>query len=134
MLTIEQIDIFNKEKINIGKKYKIIGEIRYGIDENKMEELSSLLLDVEQNYLADVIVFDLIELQRWDSLGIRAFIPTLLELNKILAQKGRVLISIIGDINSDIYAAAKDKHPDISETSLPWYSCFDSFMDVVLDE
>lgn len=119
--------ILNDEKINVGKVYKIFGEITYGIKTDELEYLKKAIKNIETEYLSDIIVFDLMGLRRWDSLGIRAVIPSVLKLNEILAQKGRSLIGIIGDANSDLYAAMKDKHPDVSSENLPWYSNYDEF-------
>ena len=33
---------------------------------------------------------------------------------------------------SDLYRAAKDKHPEISQATLPWYSCYNDFVKVNL--
>ena len=132
MLTINPIEIHDESNVRIGTRYKIAGELHYGIEEENIKEITSLLEKVEKDYLADVIAFDFIKLNHWDSLGIRAVVPSLLKLNEILTKKERVLIGIIGDIDSDIYAALKDKYPDISDDKLPWYPDVEKFMDVVL--
>ena len=127
MFTLGIEHILNDEKINIGKIYKISGEVRYGIDSNELKPLIQIMEKIKKEYLSDVIVFDLTELKRWDSLGVRVIIPIILELNKKLERKGRNQIAIIGNISSDLYIAAKDKYPDICSVKLPWYSSYDEF-------
>ena len=127
MLTLDSEHILSDEKINIGKVYKISGEIRYGIDSGNLEPLIQLMEKIKKEYLSDVIVFNLTELKRWDSLGVRVIIPIILKLNEKLEKKGRNPIGIIGNIDSDLYIAAKDKYPDISPANLPWYSSYDDF-------
>lgn len=127
MFTLEPKDIRNESGINIGKRYEFIGEIKYGIDDKEIEKLSSRMTNIRQEALSDLIIFDFTKLKRWDSLGIRAVVPAVLEINKMLSQKGRTLLSVIGNIKADIYAAAKDKHPEISQDNFPWYDSFEDF-------
>ena len=128
MLQLNFKHILNDEKISIGKRYEISGEIRYGIKSDDLKPLFQIMENIDKEYLSEVIVFDLTQLTRWDSLGIRTIIPNILKLNEKLEKKGRSLIGIIGDENSDLYAAAKDKHPDISQENLPWYPSYDEFL------
>ena len=121
-------NIFNDEDISVGKIYKITGEIRYGIKDEKIKELMSLVEQIENQSRSDVIVLDFTELQRWDSLGIRVVVPKILEINEHLIKKGRLPITVIGDSNSDLYSAMRDKYPDIPNSRFPWYDTFEDFV------
>ena len=125
MFQVSESLLFDDKKINIGKKFKIIGEIRYGVAGEKFDDLLKVMEKIKVEYLSNVIIFDFSELKRWDSLGIRAIVPIILDLNQKLKRKGRMLISVVGDKEADTYAAVKDKYPDISDEIIPWHKSYD---------
>lgn len=134
MLKIDKKDIYNNDKISIGNRYIFTGEIKYGIEPKEVETVKSYINEIKDQFLTEVIVLDFSNLKRWDSLGIREVVPPIIELNEQLSKKGRTLIGIIGDRKSDIYAAAKDKHPDISEDVLPWFQSYEDFVKQVEED
>ena len=125
MFQVSHSLLFDDKKISIGKKFKIVGEIRYGVEGGKFDDLLKVMEKIKVEYLSSVIIFDFSELKRWDSLGIRAVIPVILDLNEKLKLKGRTLIGVIGDKEADTYAAVKDKYPDMSDEIIPWHKNYD---------
>lgn len=128
MFKIETASILDKKSIKVGTRYKIIGEVRYGVREDEFKKLLDAMEVVKEKYLSEVILFDLTELKRWDSLGLRAVIPVVLKLNKSLLSKRRLLIGIIGDVESGLYIAMKGKHPEVTDADLPWYATYEEFL------
>ena len=128
MLSIKKQDIYNSDNINIGKKYIFSGEIRYGTSPENIRMLQKEIAEIKEQSLSEVIVLDFLKLKRWDSLGINQIVSPILSINDDLKKRGRILIGIICDTATDIYATAKDKYPDLSNETLPWYGSHEDFL------
>ncbi|HAB50995.1 MAG: hypothetical protein A2381_12305 [Bdellovibrionales bacterium RIFOXYB1_FULL_37_110] len=122
MVNAEVQNIVNSKQIPVGKKIIVTGYFRRGAPSSEIVAVEKEFSRVRSWYLDELVLIDFTKLQELDSIGIRNTIPLIITFNKELIKKKRFPISIIGNINSDIYNAVKDKFSDENLTTLlPWY-------------
>ena len=130
MYNYNKIELKDSSGVSIGYVYKFSGEIVSGLQDLDIFKLKDISKAISEDSINQVILIDFRKLIRWDSLGITTLIPSILESNKKLKEKGRALIGIVGDESKDIYRALKDKYGDnVSEETLPWFESENSFVE-----
>lgn len=125
MNDFEKLDL-NNDGIRIGYIYKLTGKIGYVTDTADFQRFVKSMKNILEEYKSEVIALDITGLVRWDTLSLRAIFPVLITANKELQQKGKPLISVIGDVNKDTFDAASERYPENGKL-VPWYSSLDEF-------
>jgi hypothetical protein len=129
MFKITYHDLIDVKGVNIGLEVRLEGELRYGISETQIEELEQVKRKILGRIMSDVIVINVLNLKRWDSLGINSLLaPFATKINEDLISKGRIPVSIVGDRKSDVFNAAKDKFIENGTDILPWFDSLETFV------
>jgi len=132
MFSLETRELVSKEGVNIGFEIRLSGELIYGTPVEKYKELKKMIQRVEQLAVSDVIAVNVLNLNRWDSLGVTQTLKPIIQINRGLLSKGRVPISVIGKKESDNYYAARDKFIQENDTELlPWHENLQSFLEKI---
>ena len=126
MSNLSKQALSNERGIRIGYIYKLTGKIGYVTDTQDFQRFANSMKSILEEYKSEVIAIDVTELVRWDTLSLRAVFPVLKTANKELEQKGKPLVSVIGDITKDIYDAASERYPENGKL-VPWYSSLEEF-------
>lgn len=129
MVSSQIHDIINSKNISVGKKISAIGFLRRGAPAEEIVAVEKEIAKVKDWYLSELVILDFSQLEELDSIGIRNTIPHIITYNKELIKKGRFPISIIGNKDSDVFYAVKDKFPDENlDNVLPWYPSEEAYI------
>lgn len=129
MYNFKKSELKNSSDIQIGYIYKLSGEIIHGINEEKIKELEGIIEEFTEDSENQIIIFDLTDLKKWDSLGVTSLVGKTLEINENLKKDRGVLISFVGNKDMDIYRAVTDKYTAIVvQDSLPWFNSVKDFL------
>lgn len=112
--------------VNIGYLLKLSGVIGLESDSKDFAEVYNEFKSVLKNYISEVIVVDISDLTRWNTYGLKAIYPVLVEANRFLQQKGRPPIPIIGSKDRDVYQAVVERH-EADLDKVEWFSSIDDF-------
>lgn len=131
MFEFEYVSLKDNDEIEVGLEVRLTGEIRRGISNSKTGELESVVKNIEEKTKEMLVIIDVRELQRWDSLGVFAILNQVVnDINPSLISSQKTPVSVIGLKDTDVFWAAKDKYPDCGEAILPWYSSVEEFLKV----
>jgi hypothetical protein len=126
-MTLFEKNLFKSSNgIEVGYILKLKDKIGLESDSKDFEQLIKAVAQLKNDYKSSVILVDTNELIRWDTYGLRAVIPTLLDINSDLASKGRPPVCIIGDTTRDIHNAVVERWADKAK-QIPWVESEDAF-------
>ena len=125
----ERVKLENSRGIRIGYVYKFTGKVGY-VTETKDFELFQADFEKikEESKAGEVVVLDVTNLIRWDTLSLKVIFPTIVPINKELEVKRKPLIGVIGNKSGDVFDASWERHKESGTDTVPWFATLQEYL------